>query len=198
VFIGGKAMNLSLFEKVYQVVVKRENTFDGIYYTGIKTTKIVCRPSCKSRLPKKENVLIFQSVEEAITAGFRPCKRCKPEELGKWSPDKRMIEEIKNFIQNEYHQSIALEDLSAHFMISPYHLQRLFKRITGTTPAQFLLAVRINKAKYLLQFSTKTIAQISNEVGFSSSSHFSMVFKKHTSLQPTEYRMKNKKAEEFH
>ncbi|MXQ52459.1 bifunctional transcriptional activator/DNA repair enzyme AdaA [Shimazuella alba] len=181
-------MDQAIFQSVYDTILQRDTKYDGIYYTGIKTTGIVCRPSCKSRTPKRENVQLYKSVDDAIKAGFRPCKRCKPEEIGKMGPDARIAYEVKSFIRKEYSKSITLEDMSIQLMISPFHLHRVFKRITGITPAEFLLLTRLDKAKELLEQRDLAIAQIAKTVGFRSTSHFSMAFKKKVHVTPSNYR----------
>lgn len=168
----------TIFGAVYKSILRRDTKYDGIYYTGIKTTGIVCRPSCKSKVPKKENVTIYPSLDEAITAGFRPCKRCQPEQLGKMNPDSRIAHDVKTFLLKNYDTPITLKDISREILISPYHLQRIFKREIGSTPHQFLLQIRLKKAKELLEIGDLTIAKIAKMVGFQSISHFSMVFKK--------------------
>jgi AraC family transcriptional regulator of adaptative response / methylphosphotriester-DNA alkyltransferase methyltransferase len=185
---GGILMNRAIFQSVYDTVVQRDTKYDGIYYTGIKTTGIVCRPSCKSRTPKIENVLLFQSVEDAIKIGFRPCKRCRPEQIGKLGPDARLAFDVKQIIRKSYSTTITLDYLSEKMVISPFHLQRVFKRMTGMTPAAFLHEIRVSKAKQLLQESNLTMIEIAKLIGFHSSSHFSMVFKKYVNMSPKQYR----------
>lgn len=186
-------MNQSIFQSVYDSVVQRDTKYDGIYYTGIKTTGIVCRPSCKSRTPKKENVLLFQRVEDAIKAGFRPCKRCRPEQIGKWNPDARIAFDVKQIIKKSYSISITLHYLADKIAISPFHLQRVFKRETGITPSVFLHKTRVNKAKQLLQESDLTMIEIAKLVGFQSPSHFSTVFNRYANMPPKQYREYKKK-----
>jgi AraC family transcriptional regulator of adaptative response / methylphosphotriester-DNA alkyltransferase methyltransferase len=84
-------------------------------------------------------VIVYPSLDEAIHAGFRLCKRCQPERLGKMNPDSLIAHDVKTFLLRNYKQPITLEDISREILISPYHLQRVFKRIIGITPHQFLL-----------------------------------------------------------
>lgn len=70
---------MEVTEDLYEAIQNNSKKFDGQYYIGIRTTGIVCFPSCRSRVPKKENVRVFTSYLEAIHAGFRACKRCKPD-----------------------------------------------------------------------------------------------------------------------
>ncbi|WP_349408469.1 bifunctional transcriptional activator/DNA repair enzyme AdaA [Pseudalkalibacillus sp. SCS-8] len=183
-------MNEDVFQSVYETMMERDTRFDGIYYVGIRSTGIVCRPSCRSRLPKRENVSLYTSVEEALQAGFRPCKRCKPENPGHLGPDAEMVAAVQNIINRQYREPLTLKDIAQHLNVSPYHLHRVVKRSTGETPSALLVRKRLEKAVELFYDSQQTIAKISGKVGFKSPSHFSAVFKKMKGCSPNEYRQK--------
>ncbi|AFC31421.1 AdaA [Paenibacillus mucilaginosus 3016] len=91
-------MEPELFDRIYETIANKEDTYDGVYYTGVLTTRIVCRPSCRARTPKKENIRLYPSVEAAIQAGFRPCKRCKPEAPGPHGPDRALAAQVDALI----------------------------------------------------------------------------------------------------
>jgi AraC family transcriptional regulator of adaptative response / methylphosphotriester-DNA alkyltransferase methyltransferase len=173
---------------LWNAIVNCETTFDGQYFYGVLTTGIFCRPSCKSRTPRRENVRIFRSVEEAQAAGFRPCKRCCPER-GTHGPDAELVDATKALIAKHYAEPLTLQTLAGELVVSPFHLHRLFKRLTGTTPAEFILRTRIQAAAHALKAEpTRTITDIALGVGFRSASHFSSVFRKVTGYTPTDYR----------
>jgi len=109
-----------------------DQTYDGLFYTAVKTTKIYCRPSCKSRKPKKMNVEFYQDIQEVEAAGYRACKRCQPEI--DYSPHTQLIQNVTAFIIHEYKQKVTLQDMAEHVGISPFHLERLFKQETAETP----------------------------------------------------------------
>ncbi|MCF6138650.1 bifunctional transcriptional activator/DNA repair enzyme AdaA [Pseudalkalibacillus berkeleyi] len=181
-------MGDDIFQAVYETMKKRDTRFDGQYYVGIRTTGIVCRPSCRSRLAKPENVKIFSSVKEALNAGFRPCKRCKPETPSQHGPDAELSEAVLKLIREQYKEPLTLDVIANKLMMSPYHLQRIVKRTTGLTPNKHLHQMRITKAKEYLETSEMTINRIAKEVGFKNASHFSASFKKITGHTPNEYR----------
>ncbi|MFD2116884.1 bifunctional transcriptional activator/DNA repair enzyme AdaA [Paenibacillus yanchengensis] len=181
-------MDAHLFESIYAVVVEKKTTFDGIYYTGVKTTKIVCRPSCRAKTPKRENIVFYTSVSEAIEAGFRPCKRCKPEVLTKHGPDALLVEQTQKYIEQHTGRQLTLREIAAHMMISPFHLQRIFKRVTGITPAAYAESLRLQQAQQLLQNQQLPIQQVAAAVGLQSSAYFSNWFKAKTGLSPLTYR----------
>lgn len=181
-------MGNNLLDIVYQAVLAHDPKFDGIYYTGIRSTGIFCRPSCRSRTPKRENVRVFDDIERAKEAGFRACKRCKPEDPGPYGPDAQTVEGVKNFMEKNYNKPITLSELAGHFNISPFHLHRMFKRVTSVTPVQYLCQIRMEQAKLILKHTQLPIREIAQEIGLRSVSHFSLVFRKITGLTPSKYR----------
>jgi len=187
-------MDTELFERVYETIVNKESTFDGVYYTCVKTTKIVCRPSCRARTPKRENIQLARSVDEAIRNGFRPCKRCKPEQSGPLGPDAVLAAQVDTLIRERLDRRLTLRDLSMRLAISPFHLQRTYKRVKGHSPADELQRIKVEKAKKLLKNEAATIADIGSAVGFRSPSHFTVWFRQATGITASEYRDKNKVA----
>ncbi|PQP81704.1 AraC family transcriptional regulator [Paenibacillus sp. PCH8] len=173
-------------EQHWQAIVHNDSSYDGKFYYGVQTTSIFCRPSCKSRVPKYENVLIFQQVEEALARQFRPCKRCKP--TGERVPDQEWIHGITDYIEHHYAESLTLEVLATASHGSPYHLHRVFKRITGRTPVQYIQDKRITEARKLLENTTLTVTEIGRGVGIPNPAYFITVFRKHTGLTPAHYR----------
>jgi AraC family transcriptional regulator of adaptative response / methylphosphotriester-DNA alkyltransferase methyltransferase len=175
-------------EALWRAIVNCETTFDGRYFYAVITTGIFCRPSCRSRIPRPENVRIFRSVDEARAAGFRPCKRCLPDERPH-GPDAALVEDAKSIIEQRYHEPLTLHMLARELTISPYHLHRVFKRLTGLTPAEFIFQRRICAAENALRTqSSQSITEIALAVGFRSASHFSTVFQKATGHSPKDYR----------
>ena len=95
---------------------------------------------------------------------------------------------VIDFIQNNYSDSISIDDMIQNIHISKYHFIRLFHRIMGTTPYNYLTNYRINKSKLLLRTTNKSIAEISEECGFLDTSNFISQFKQNTNQKPTDYR----------
>ncbi|QJD84592.1 bifunctional transcriptional activator/DNA repair enzyme AdaA [Cohnella herbarum] len=181
-------MDQQLFERVYEGVVNRETTYEGIYYTAVKTTKIVCRPTCRARTPHATNVTFYPSLEEALHAGFRPCKRCKPEENGALRPDAALAAQVDAIIEEQYATKLTLAMLAASVAISPYHLQRIYKEVTGYSPAEKTERVRLAHAQRRLAETNDGIADIGATVGYGSPSYFTSWFYRRTGISPTEYR----------
>ncbi|WP_257351101.1 bifunctional transcriptional activator/DNA repair enzyme AdaA [Pseudalkalibacillus decolorationis] len=183
-------MDDAIFQSVYETILQRDTRYDGVYYVGIRSTGIFCRPSCRSRIPKPENVQVYKSIEEAREAGFRPCKRCKPDNPDQHGPDAKMAQAVIDLIQERYPEPLTLDKMASELNISPYHLQRVFKRTTGKTPSKQLLHTRLEMAEQLLAQKEQSIAEIAEVVGFRSVSHFSDVFKKTVGCTPNDYRRK--------
>jgi len=185
-------MDADLFDKVYESIVNRQSTYDGIYYTGVKTTKIVCRPSCRARTPKPENITLYPNLKAALRDGFRPCKRCKPDTPGTLNPDAILAAQVDALITANYQSAVTLTSLADQLAISPYHLQRTYKRVTDRTPIEKLHQIRLKEVKILLANQELTIQDIALSVGYKNASHFAAWFREQTGLSPTAYRKEDR------
>ena len=174
-------------EEMWQAVLRNDRSYDGRFFYGVKTTGIYCRPSCPSKVPKRENVCFFRTSEEAKKAGFRPCKRCRSDLVG-YEPLKEMAEKIKKKIDDSYHeQSILYRELSQMGM-TERRLSDIFRDIYGITPKAYLDKLRLEEAERLLAEGDKKISDIAWEAGFGSLSSFYKLFKKEKHMSPREYR----------
>ncbi|MET0787047.1 MAG: bifunctional transcriptional activator/DNA repair enzyme AdaA [Paenisporosarcina sp.] len=179
------ALNLS-FEEMWEKIMACDNAYDGLFYTAVKTTKIYCRPSCRSRKPKMVNVEFYQHMAEAEEAGYRACKRCKPEV--KHSPHTELVQQVTSYLVKYYRQKLTLQDIADQIGMSPYHLERLFKQETSETPRTYLEKIRIDKAMHYLTHTNRTNLEICYDVGFQSTSNFYKVFRRMHACSPSEYR----------
>lgn len=93
-----------LSDEIWKAIVSNDASYDNVFFYAIRTTGIFCKPSCKSRIPKKENVYIFQNAEEALSANFRPCKRCKPTD--ERLPDQTWVDQITDYIDRHYPENL--------------------------------------------------------------------------------------------
>ena len=178
-------INLS-FEEMWDKIIACDRKYDGLFFTAVKTTKIYCRPSCRSRKPKKVNVTFYNDISGVEEAGFRPCKRCQPEV--EHSPNIETVRRIITFLVNHYKQNLILKDIADQVGLSPFYLERLFKQETSETPRTYLEKIRIDKAVHLLKCTAMTNLEICYEVGFQSSSNFYKVFRSLKNCSPSEYR----------
>ena len=138
--------NKTIEDARWQAVVTRDATVDGKFVYAVHTTAIYCRPSCAARLARPENVNFYDSPDEAEAAGFRACKRCKPNQISLATSQTEKVEFACRLLENS--EAIPnLEALAKHVGLSKYHFQRLFKRITGVTPKAYAQAHRTQKLR---------------------------------------------------
>lgn len=178
--------HLAVTEQRWQQICSNEAAADGQFFYAITTTRIFCRPSCHSRTPRRENVVLFGDTNQALAEGYRPCKRCKP--TGSQVPAAEWTLQIQDYLRQNYRQPLTLNTIAADCHGSPYHLHRIFTQYTGCTPAQYLANVRLQNAKQMLQTTGFSIAQITEQIGMPNAAHFARLFKQHTGLTPTAYR----------
>jgi AraC family transcriptional regulator of adaptative response/methylated-DNA-[protein]-cysteine methyltransferase len=142
----------------------------GTFVYAVRTTGVYCRPGCGARLARRENVVFFDSCEDAERAGFRACKRCRPRELDPQAQHAQRIAQACRSIDAS-DAAPRLADLSAQAGMSPFHFHRLFKRFTGLTPAAY---AREARARRMRQSIPRT-ARVSDSIyraGFSGSGRF--------------------------
>ncbi|MBT2571097.1 Ada metal-binding domain-containing protein [Planococcus sp. ISL-110] len=177
------------FEEMWEKVMACDRKYDGLFYTAVKTTKIYCRPSCRSRKPKKSNVEFYSTMAEAEAKGFRACKRCQPET--EYSPDEELARNVMDYLSANYRESISLQDIADHIGMSPSYLERVFKQETSETPRSCLERIRIDKAAHLLKQSNLSNLDVCFETGFQSPSNFYKIFRKLKAHSPHEFRKLN-------
>ncbi|MEM1344236.1 MAG: bifunctional DNA-binding transcriptional regulator/O6-methylguanine-DNA methyltransferase Ada [Pseudomonadota bacterium] len=114
---------------------------DGLFVVAVRTTGIYCRPSCPARKPKPENVTFFTLNREAEAAGFRPCKRCRPDAPSRSQTETALVETACRTIEAA-ERAPSLAELAADAGLSQAHFHRLFRRIAGTTPKAYAKALR--------------------------------------------------------
>lgn len=173
-------------DEKWQAIISNDASYDGRFIYAVKTTGIFCRPSCKSKAPNKENVRLFENAEQARSAHFRPCKRCKP--TGERLPDDEWVNVITQYIDSHYRESLTLDTLAEMCHGSPYHLQRTFKRVKGMTPIEYIQQTRMIKAKEYLAHTDRAVSDIASNVGMPNTSYFITLFKRKIGRTPSDYR----------
>jgi AraC family transcriptional regulator of adaptative response / methylphosphotriester-DNA alkyltransferase methyltransferase len=177
-------------EIMWQAVVANDQSFDGFFYYGVSTTGIFCRPSCKSKVPNRENVRFFMNADRAFAGGYRACKRCRPEFTGMdTSPMDGIITRVIDILRTEYSEPEILNNLPERVGISDSHLQHTLKKYTGFPPKRFLQNIRIDKAKELLISGESDNITICFAVGYQSLSCFYAAFRMVTGTSPRKYRL---------
>ena len=154
----------------WEAVRRRDPAFDGKIVFAVRTTGVYCRPSCASRPAKRENVVFFATPAEAEKAGYRACKRCRPDKIG--APDPQ-IEAVRRACKriDEAEEAPKLAELAANVGLSPHHFHRVFKAVTGVTPKAYAAEKRARRAAEKLG-AAGTVTEAIYDAGFSSSSRF--------------------------
>ena len=177
------------FDEMWEKVIACDRRYDGLFYTAVKTTKIYCRPSCRSRKPKKINVEFYSTMAEAEANGFRACKRCRPET--EYTPDEELVRNVMAYLTANYKESISLQDIARYVGMSPSYLERVFKQETSETPHACLEKIRIDKAVHLLTHTNLSNLDVCFEVGFQSPSNFYKIFRKLKANSPSGFRKRS-------
>ena len=131
----------------WQAVETKNREFDGVFYFGVATTGIFCRPSCSSKTAKRQNVSFFVSPSEAENAGFRACLRCKPK--SEYSPRAaaELVARAFQLLKEDEIEIPTVDELSRNLDVSSGHLQKTFKSMIGLTPKEVLTRLRIENFK---------------------------------------------------
>lgn len=137
-------------------VLARDSHADGTFWYAVRTTRVYCRPSCPSRHARVENVSFYGSPEDARTDGYRPCRRCHPDEIG---AHQRLVAHIQQLLDTAY-PTPTLAELGEATGLSPFHLQKVFKRITGLSPKQYAMRARTDRLKGELREGTGVTAAL--------------------------------------
>ena len=157
-------------EARWGAIVARNRSYDGKFYYSVASTGVYCRPSCPARRAKRANVRFHDTIAEAEAAGFRPCKRCRPNEVSLEAQHASIIASACRVIE-EAEEAPRLDELAQSVGLSPYHFHRLFKAITGVTPKAYAVAHRQKRVREKLGTS-KSVTEAIYESGFNSSGRF--------------------------
>jgi AraC family transcriptional regulator of adaptative response/methylated-DNA-[protein]-cysteine methyltransferase len=152
---------------LWEAVLQRDENFDGRFVYAVRSTGIYCRPTCPSRRPDRSQVVFFETRIAAEQSGFRPCRRCKPQES--MSASSSLVQRACTYIEDNHTEQLRLADLSKHLKVSSSHLQRVFKRALGISPAQYAETCRMKTVKHHLRRG-KDVTTAIYESGFGSSS----------------------------
>lgn len=151
-------------------VQRRDPQAEGHFVYGVKTTGIYCRPTCAARRPKPDNIVFFKDKIEAEAAGYRPCKRCKPDALSPTALQSQTIAQACQLIEQS-ESALSLVELATAVGLSTSHFHRLFKTYVGITPKQYAIALRDQRVKTHLATDSPITAAI-YDAGFNTSSRF--------------------------
>lgn len=159
--------------------VSRDRRFDGQFFSGVRTTRIYCRPVCPVRPAKAANVSFYPSAAAAEHAGFRPCLRCRPETAPfspAWKGSRATVDRAMRLIAAGALDRAPVEALAARLGVGARHLTRLFDKHLGASPGQIARTARVQRAKRLLDDTGLPMIEIASLAGFRSLRRFNAVF----------------------
>ena len=175
-------------EIFWKAVTTNDARFNGAFVYAVNSTGIYCKPSCASRLPKRENVSFFETFETAEKRGYRACRRCKPQSA---TLDRQTETVLRAAEILERETSVSLEDLSIELNLSAAHLQKIFKEIIGVSPKKYAANRRLEKFKAEIG-DGREISDALYESGFGSSSRLYENISEKLGMTPRAYAKKGK------
>ena len=170
-------------DTAWAAFMRRDRSWDGRIIGAVHTTGIYCKPSCPARRPKRENVTFYSSTEEARAGGFRPCLRCKPDEVGR---DREAVAKAVRLIERA-EEPPSLGELSDAVGYAPHHFQRIFKRDLGVSPAEYARALRNERTQQALKANGRVTDAV-YDAGYQSPSGFYSDAKERLGMTPSAWR----------
>jgi AraC family transcriptional regulator of adaptative response/methylated-DNA-[protein]-cysteine methyltransferase len=170
----------------WAAVKARDASADGAFFYAVRTTGVYCRPSCGARLARPENVAFHSSAAAAERAGFRPCKRCRPDQPPRAERQAAQVAELCRLIEAS-DEVPTLEQLARHVGLSPFHAHRLFRSVTGLTPKAYAAARRAARVRSDLR-TKRTVTEAIYAAGYGSSARFYEQTSRLLGMTPTSYR----------
>jgi AraC family transcriptional regulator, regulatory protein of adaptative response / methylated-DNA-[protein]-cysteine methyltransferase len=183
----------TLDDAQWAAFVARDAAFDGHFYVAVETTGIYCRPSCPARRPKRENVAFYNTAADAEKAGFRPCKRCKPNQPSLFQQHAEKVAEACRLIETA-EEELKLDTLARKVGLSPYHFHRIFKATLGVTPKAYAAAHRNKRVREALSRSA-TVTEAIYGAGFNSNGRFYATSSEVLGMSPSQFRSGGPDAE---
>ena len=169
-------------EAAWDAVLRRDRKLDGSVWFGVTSTGVYCRPSCAARRPRRENVRFFRAAGDAERAGFRACRRCRPNEQLT-----TLAERVKALVDEAVDEGITLAELARRSGASAAHLQREFKKAFGVSPREYLASRRAERLKQRLR-EGDDVTTATYEAGYGSSSRLYSQSDARLGMTPATYR----------
>jgi AraC family transcriptional regulator of adaptative response / DNA-3-methyladenine glycosylase II len=180
--------------RLYDALTARDSRFDGVFYVGVTSTRVYCRPICRVKTPKARNCRFFDTAQQAEQAGFRPCLRCRPELAPGSAPvdDAQRIAQliVRRLEEGWLDEQTGLEAIADQFELSSRQIRRIIRSELGVSPIQLLLTRRLLLAKQLLTETTLPVTDVAFASGFSSVRRFNDAFVNRYRMPPSRLRKK--------
>jgi AraC family transcriptional regulator, regulatory protein of adaptative response / methylated-DNA-[protein]-cysteine methyltransferase len=171
----------------WKALAGRDRAADGTFVYGVTSTGVYCRPSCPSRRPRADRVRFFDTTHEARQAGFRACKRCRPDTVGLAQPGVDAVRRVSAYLATHADENVTLAHLARVASMSPHHLQRRFKALVGLSPREYQAAVRANRLRASLRDGLDVTSAI-YEAGYGSPSRVYEASPTGKGMTPSAYR----------
>ena len=172
-------------EARWEAVLTRDVRADGAFVLAVRSTGIYCRPSCPARRPRRDNVIFFSSPEAAAREGFRPCRRCHPDQAS--SSPAEVVAQACRYIETHLDGPLTLAAISRSVGTAPHPLRRAFQRVLGLTPRQYVEACRLRQVKERLRDGDNVTTAL-YAAGYGSSSRLYERAPTHLGMTPATYR----------
>ena len=171
----------------WKALAARDRAADGTFVYGVSSTGVYCRPSCPSRRPRADRVRFFDTTHEARQAGFRACKRCRPDTVGLAQPGVEAVRRVSAYLATHADETVTLAHLARVVSMSPHHLQRRFKALVGLSPREYQAAVRADRLRASLRDGRDVTTAI-YEAGYGSPSRVYESAPTGKGMTPSSYR----------
>ena len=184
--------------RLFSALAARDTRFDGVFFVGVTSTHVYCRPICPAKTPKETNCRFFATPQEAEQAGFRPCLRCRPELAPGSAPvdDAQRVAQliVQRLEDGNLEGDAGLEEIAAQFELSSRQIRRIVQKELGVPPMQLLLTRRLLLAKQLLTETALPITDVAFASGFASLRRFNDAFIRRYGMPPTRLRTRATEA----
>lgn len=184
-------------QQFFEALIARDQRFDGVFFVGVKSTGIYCRPICRSRRPLMRHCEFFRLAAAAEIAGYRPCLRCRPELAPGNAPidtEQRLVNAALRYLDRTEEANQTIPELASTFKFSERHFRRLLTKQIGVSPIQLMQTRRLLLAKQLLTDTGLSMSDVALASGFKSLRRFNSLFKERYRLSPTGLRNGSKKC----
>ena len=169
--------------------MRRDKAYDGVFFTGVRTTRIYCRPVCPVKPARSANVTFYPSAAAAEIAGYRPCLRCRPETAPfcpAWNGTRTTVVRAQRLIDAGALDEAGVDQLADRLGVSSRHLSRLFLKHLGASPIQVATTARLQRAKRMIDSTDLSMSEVALGAGFSSVRRFNAVFRAAYGRSPTD------------
>jgi AraC family transcriptional regulator of adaptative response/methylated-DNA-[protein]-cysteine methyltransferase len=177
-------------EERWQVVLCRDAQYDGSFVYAVRSTGVYCRPSCPSKRPRREQVVFFTMPQAAEQAGYHPCKRCNPSGASRAvEPEVELARSVCKLIEERLDEAgrYTLAELGERVGVSPFHLQRVFKRVMGVSPRQYTEIRRLERLKIGLK-NGDSVTKAMYDAGYTAASRLYERAQAALGMTPATYR----------